>query len=237
MSQISLQPEFVTSSGEACVIMLNDQFVGSLTLLYREEDRIWGSVQLDEEVLHEKDKVKIDRFILNYVEDMLDALAVPEGLITVTYSEYDHVITAENEDDLDELDELNEMEEIVPNDYQLTIVRETEHKVEYTVEDHHEQPVASANVYILESDVVGEISWHFEPTDDQINQLTKIFVSDFDQDVIDQVSLIMFYGEEEIATVELTHEDIDENFFDEDEQVIMMSDSVRGEGREDWLHQ
>ena len=114
MGQITLRPELVTSSGEACGIMLDHQYVGSLTLLYREEDRIWGSVQLDEEVLDADEKEQVDLFIHQYIENMIDAVGAPEMLCILTYSYYDHIIST---DQLGQIEELIEEDEA--QDYQM----------------------------------------------------------------------------------------------------------------------
>jgi hypothetical protein len=250
MGQISLRPELVTSGGEACGIMLDEQYVGSLTLLYREEDRIWGTVQLDEEVLHADEKEEIDLFIHRYVENMIDAVGAPECIVTATYSSYDHIISTDN---LGEIEEVVEVEsrnfttdydedyemledgveyafdeeelELEDHDYdydleedelQLNIVGESRGKVEYQLLNKENELIAEAVLELHRGDVAGNIYWHVQPSDDEIDEVAQVIVADFDPDQVDTFTFTMYYGDEEIATIELTHGD----FFDDDEELI-----------------
>jgi hypothetical protein len=252
MGQISLRPELVTAGGEACGIMLDNQYVGSLTLLYREEDRIWGTVQLDEDVLDADEKEEIDVFVHRYVESMIDAVGAPECLVTATYSTYDHIISTDqlgeveeivevesfdfddDDEDMDYLgmlddgveyefedDDYYQVEEIdTEEDFQLAIVGESRNMVEYQLLNKHNDLVAEAELQLHRGDVVGDIYWNYDPSDEEIDEIAQIIVSDFDPDQVDTFTLNMYYGEEQIATLELTHED----FFDSDEVLDVSED-------------
>lgn len=232
MGQITLRPELVTSSGEACGIMYDDQYVGSLTLLYREEDRLWGNVQLDEEVLDVDEKEEIDMFIHQYIEQMIDALAVPDCLVTVSYSEYDHIISTD--DELGEVEEIIEVEagsiydeddvDVVydvedfnseEDDYELYIVGESRNKVEYQLLDRDHDLVAEAELTLKRGDISGDIYWNHEPSEDEVDEVANILVNDFDPDMVDTFYFNMKYKDEVVATFELTHEDL----IDEDENI------------------
>jgi hypothetical protein len=99
MGPISLRPEFMIRGGEAHGIMWGDQYVGSMILLSREEDCLYGAIQLDEEKLDHEQKGEVDLFLHRYIEQMKDALDAPESEVTVTYSYFDHVISTEYADD------------------------------------------------------------------------------------------------------------------------------------------
>ncbi|WP_202078316.1 hypothetical protein [Caldalkalibacillus salinus] len=285
MGQITLRPELVTSSGEACGIMLDDQYVGSLTLLYREADRIWGAVQLDEDVLTVDEKEEVDLFIHQYVENMIDAAGAVECFITTTYSPYDHVISTDQvghveelvevesnelpdgyedyealeddvdtfyeyddlgEDDFDEgidyeyVDDLSDEDEYELDEYDLAefdngvyddvyleeddedlalqIVGESRNRVEYQLLDQYNNILAEAIMYIDRTDVLGDIFFHENPSEESIDEVTHVLVSDFDQDLIDSFEFRMFFDDVEIANIELTHEDLieEEDVYDDD---------------------
>lgn len=231
MGQITLRPELVTSGGEACGIMYDDQYVGSLSLLYREEDRIWGTVQLDEEVLDVEEKEDIDLFIHQYIEQMIDALAVPDCLVTVSYSEYDHIISTDNDlgeveeiievesgsmyDDADSIDvyDVNDFEE--EEDYELYIVGESRNRVEYQLLDKDHHLVAEAELSLRRGDIAGDIFWNHEPSEEEVDEVANILVNDFDPDMVDTFYFNMKYKDEIVATFELTHED----FIEDDEEM------------------
>jgi hypothetical protein len=255
LGQISLRPELVTSGGEACGIMLDEQYVGSLTLLYREEDRVWGTVQLDEEVLNVDEKEEIDMFIHRYVENMIDAVGAPECIVTSTYSMYDHIISTDNLGEIEELievesgdiyandavyddyemledgveyayeEDIDDIAEIELDDedydydleeeYYLNIVGENRNKVEYQLLNRDNELIAEAMLHLNRGDIEGDVFWHYDPTDDEIDEVAQVIVSDFDPDQVDTFTFSMYYREEEIATIELTHED----FLDDDEEV------------------
>jgi hypothetical protein len=265
MGQISLRPELVTQGGEACGIMLDNQYVGSLTLLYREEDRVYGTVQLDEEVLAADEKEEIDMFIHQYVENMIDALGVPECLVTATYSRYDHIISTDHLGRVEEIVELEASEladdveyqdlledyveyefedqydyitddtdvddedfDYVNDDYdleddselQLAIVGESRNKVEYQLLNKDNELVAEAELTIHRGDVSGDIYFNTEPSDEEIDEVAQVIIADFDSDQVDTFNFTVYYDDEELATLELTHED----FLDEDEELVLDDD-------------
>lgn len=257
MGQISLRPELVTQSGEACGIMLDNQYVGSLTLLYREEDRIYGSVQLDEEVLAADEKEEIDLFIHQYVENMIDALGAPECLVTASYSSYDHIISTDMIGEIEEIVEVETSDMYQDRDYagllddgidyeyiddeygcddvydyeldaeeddelQLAIVGESRNEVEYQLLDRDNELVAEAEISIHRGDVKGEIYWQYNPTDEEIDEVAQIIVSDFDADQVDTFTFHIYFEEELIATLDLTHED----FFDDEEIATVKEDDL-----------
>lgn len=254
MGQITLRPELVTSSGEACGIMLDNQYVGSLTLLYREEDRIWGSVQLDEQVLQADEKEEVDLFIHRYIENMIDAIGAPECFVSSTYAHYDHIISTDQLDDLVEIleDETGPLdyseydtfeagyEEVTDSlttddvqeydfdydlsehkrDIELNIVGESRNKVEYQLLDRNHEIMAEVMVHLDRGDVIGDVYWHYEPTDEEMDEVAHILVADFDSDHVDTFTFAMFYGDEELVTFELTHDDL----LDDEEEAMLLGE-------------
>jgi hypothetical protein len=247
MGQITLRPELVTHHGEAKGILIDDRYVGTITLLYRQEEQIWGTVQLDEEVLEVDEKDQVSQYIHQYVDDMTEALGASDCFVTLSYSMFDYIISD------DHMGEVEEVVEVIEDDQpydegdwesehdkelQLAIVGESRHKVEYQLlgRDHH--LIADAILTLYRGDVRGEINFHLEPTDSEIDEAVEIIVSDFDPDQIDTFYFTVFNHEQEkIAVLDLTHGDIldqeDEDvlyidvYEDEDEDVQLDIDCVR----------
>lgn len=261
MGQITLRPELVTSSGEACGIMLDHQYIGSLTLLYREEDRIWGSVQLDEEVLDADEKEQVDLFIHQYIENMIDAVGAPECFVSSTYSYYDHIISTDQLGQIEELIDEDEAQDYqmyetleagyeaaeepiyadldtIEYDYdydlseeqqdiELSIVGESRNKVEYQLLDKNHEIMAEVLVHIDRGDVIGDIFWHYEPSEEEIDEVAHILVADFDSDLVDSFILTMFYEDDELVTFELTHDDLlEEEDEDYEQDLFEMDESM-----------
>ncbi|MDF2922790.1 MAG: hypothetical protein K0R57_1704 [Paenibacillaceae bacterium] len=110
MAEITLRPDMRTAGGEVCDILCEGQYVGTLLLVYREQERISGSVQLEKESLSSKDKKAVDRFITDYIQALIHAMQVRECEVLVTHSSYDHVIATGNTLELTGVKDLDEDE-------------------------------------------------------------------------------------------------------------------------------
>ncbi|MGO4887090.1 hypothetical protein ACJ2A9_04970 [Anaerobacillus sp. MEB173] len=246
MRHISLRPEFITSGGEACGIMLDDQYVGSLTLLYREQDRIWGTVQLDEEMVGEQEKEDIDFFIHSHIENMIDALDSPDCIVTSTYSTYDHIISTDLIEDNDdvlgaesdyddveaiEYEMVDDFEEEYEEDddttyydideedlYELVIVGEDKNQVEYQLFDEENDLIAEAMIKVKGSNVKGKVFWNYMPDDDEIDRAASSIVTDFDEEQIRTFRIKMFFEDEELVVIDLAN-DRGNDVFDENYYV------------------
>lgn len=246
MGQISFRPELKTAGGETSDVVYKDRTVGSMTLLYREGDRLTGSVQIDSNAVSDKAYRKIMDEVHRYVESMIDAVAAPYCQVTVTNSPLDHVIATEQDvgqvrdvfeerDQLDEIvlepkrkpkrgkhgavgaverrepeaDDLMLEEDMTEIDrpLELVIVGENRNQVEYHVYDAGGHLVMEALMRIRLGQVTGKGTWHLAPTNEEIDEVTELIVSDFDPEQIDTFDIRMYFEEEEIAVIELTHED------------------------------
>lgn len=135
MGQITLRPELLTTGGQAASIMLDEQYVGSFTAVYRESDALFGMIQLDKERLASGNKEQIDRYMQAYVQDMAHSLGVEQCNVIVTYSELSHILSL---DDGEEHDEETYVDVEADDDVELVIewVRE---EVDTLILDIYEQ--------------------------------------------------------------------------------------------------
>ncbi|MDF2961567.1 MAG: hypothetical protein K0S39_3302 [Paenibacillus sp.] len=92
MTDVLLRPDLKTTGGEVCDILWNDQFIGTMTLVYREADRISGAIQLEEESLPRNAKQRVITFLQQHIQSQIDALGVHSCDVMVTYSKYDQII-------------------------------------------------------------------------------------------------------------------------------------------------
>ena len=110
-------------------------------------------------------------------------------------------------------------------DIELSIVGESRNKVEYQLLDKNHEIMAEVLVHIDRGDVIGDIFWHYEPSEEEIDEVAHILVADFDSDLVDSFILTMFYNDEELVTFELTHDDL---FEDEEEEEYDLSEMDEG---------
>jgi hypothetical protein len=95
MTDVLLRPDMKTAGGEVNDIMWNNQFIGTMTLVYRESDRIAGAIQLEQSMLPQNAKQRVFDFLQVHIQSLIDALGVRACDVMVTYSNYDHIISTD----------------------------------------------------------------------------------------------------------------------------------------------
>jgi len=96
MAAIQLRPDLKTAGGEVCDIVYEGEFAGTLTLVYRESDRLSGSVQLERQSLSASDKERVLAFVQEHVQGMVRALQAQACEVFVTCSDYELIIATEH---------------------------------------------------------------------------------------------------------------------------------------------
>jgi hypothetical protein len=172
MADIMLRPDLKTAGGEVNDVVMNGRYAGTLTLVYREGDRISGSIQLERDSLSVADKEKVIEFAQNYIQAMM------------------------------------QMDDVTEVFYELVIVGESRNRVEYHIYDQDQDLVAESLMTIYGNDVVGKVHWMHQPEEDEIEAVSDLIVSDFDENEVDTFVIDMEFDNEIIETIELTHEDL-----------------------------
>ncbi|MFH5185448.1 hypothetical protein ACHHV8_23920 [Paenibacillus sp. TAB 01] len=117
MTEIVIRPDMKTTGGEVNDIMWNNRFIGTMSLVYRETDRISGAIQLEQTTLPPHAKQQVAGELQLYVQSLMDAMRIQTCDVVVTYGEYDHIIATDTwdssytdvEEDFDfEADELDD---------------------------------------------------------------------------------------------------------------------------------
>ena len=223
---VTIVPNLRTAGGEICDIMIDDQYGGTMSLVYREYDRISGSVQLDQDCLSPSEKEEAEMRVREYVQSLIDAIEAEECSIVVTYSRLDHVIASPDRselesdedweyDDVDTETQLGDIEdgereelqmaEDEDSDFDLIVIDEKDGRVEYHIVDQGANLIAEAIAVINDRDVHADIVWERLPSDHQMMEATDLIVSDFDEDEIETFQLDMKYKDRLIETVQLAH--------------------------------
>jgi hypothetical protein len=230
MANVFLRPDLKTAGGEISDILLNGRYVGSLSLVFREYDRVSGAIQLEKPSLAFTDKDDVLEYLNDYIQALAFSVEAEECTVSVTYSPFDRFIDPFEETevyqgqdsgfykddegldeeiyfddvDRDEFETLDMDKEI----YHLVIVGEDRRKVEYHIYDDDQEWVAEAMMHIQGEDVAGEVYWLFEPTEEEIEDITELLVSDFDEEDIDTFVINHNFEDERIETIDLTHADL-----------------------------
>ena len=219
MRNIEIRPNMRTAGGEASDILMNGRFMGTLTLVYREGDRIAGSVQLEQESLEPADKQHVIAHVQHYIQALIDAVQAEACDVLVTYSSYDHVVMTDEEagDDylsdaeFDESDWVSDDSE----DFELVLVSERQNRVHYLIYTADGDEAAEARLQFDRADIAGEVTWRFEPDDSAIETVTELLVSDYDEDTVDTFIIQHLHEDMLLETVDLTHERLLEEDADE----------------------
>lgn len=220
MARIQLEPECLTTGGEASGIMIDGQYVGSLLIVFREQDRLFGSIQIDEEKIDPEDKKDLDMFMHQHIEHILQARDIPECFVTVSYSEYDHIIASDDQA-LDEIEGFEQEESPLNQQMdvmELVLFQAGEHYSEYELLDRNRELVALINVFFSAQHVTGQVIWQFEPNQHEIDMMLQLVISDFEIQHLQSFTLIMFQDREELTTIDLTRDDLFE--FEQEHEVL-----------------
>lgn len=236
---ILIRPDLRTAGGETNDIMLDDQYVGTLTLVYREFDRISGSVQLEEESLDDMDKKHVLRVVQHYVQGLIDATQAEECDVIVTYSSYEDMISTstwedeneyedvlgedEFEFEFDSADDEYELDDSIEDEinrpcsfFELVTVGQSEQAIEYHIYDEDGYFIAEAFCEIHDDEVTSSVDWMFDPLDDEIEGVANLLVADFEDDEIDVFVIDMLFEGEIIETIELTNDVLFDSYEDDD---------------------
>ncbi|TXK86188.1 hypothetical protein FU659_00775 [Paenibacillus sp. N3.4] len=244
MADIMLRPDLKTAGGEVCDIMYNGEFVGTLTLVYRESHRLKGSIQLERQSITIVNKQKVYEFVQTYIQQVTDALAIEECEVLVSYSDFDLIIATganlqttetawdssamsshfhDDEVDYEWVRDGSRFDDTDPDGaeemdmrgglkkekgYELVIVGEKRNRVDYHVYDNEADLIAEVMLQVYGSEVVGNITWKFDPFDEEMDTVTELIVADFNEDETDTFIFNMNVNGETIDTVELTHIDL-----------------------------
>ncbi len=92
--------------------------------------------------------------------------------------------------------------------YELVVVSETRNQIEYHVYDQEMDWLAEAVFRTHGTDCFGEIRFNFLPGEDEIEAVTDLIVSDFDDEAIDTFDIRVLHEGDELERIELTHEDL-----------------------------
>jgi hypothetical protein len=216
VAQIVIRPEFRTAGGEVNDLEINGKYAGTLTLTYREKDRLIGSIQLDKTTLSHLEKEEVSQWADDYVHSLADALRVEECEVLVTFAKFDHIITGydiELDDVLDH-DVIDEELDDAIDDPSLEDIIDPNERDEYTMNEKHRKetvPIRLELVIVGESD--NRIEYHIYGK--RKAWLAEAFFTIEETEVMGEVNWMVKPNDDEIeAAADLIVSDFDEKAID-----------------------
>ena len=207
MKRFELRPDLRTAGGEVNDILVDGRFAGTMSLVWREGGRLTGSVQLDQETVRARDKRQVLARINDYVQSFVLAAGIESCEVFVTYSPFEQlIVTADDaeEADAERMDAEPEWDEA---EYELVLVGKKRDRLHYHVYDDRRRWLAEVHLRAENGKVTGSVEWRREPDEDEIELVTELIVSDFDEDTVDEFLIRHRHDDELIETVELSHEE------------------------------
>lgn len=103
--------------------------------------------------------------------------------------------------------------------YELVVVAESKDRIEYHIYDQEMEWLAEAVFRTRGTDCYGEVRFNFLPGEDEIEAVTDLIVSDFDDETIDTFDIRVLHDGQELERIELTHEDLATEAEDLDDEL------------------
>lgn len=206
MRNIEIWPNLRTTGGEFSDIMVDGRFAGTLTLVYREGDSVAGSVQLEKDSLKPAYKQRVESYLKEYIQSFIHAVRAETCDVVMTFSHYDNIVTTA--EGVYKSKEEASSEDWESAEYKLVMVNEKRNRIDYQVYDNNGRWIAEALLRTDHAHISGDVRWVIDPDDEEIENITELLVSDFDEDTVDTFIINHKLNGELLETVELTHNDL-----------------------------
>jgi hypothetical protein len=234
--KIELIPDLRTSGGEVQDIMVDGQYAGSLLLVFREGDRVSGSLQMEQNSLPDESEQVIVEKVHEYIRSLADAVSAAEYEVLVSCgtlysvlqkpeSHTDLLIQSSQSDDTYNAGgknngaAVNEVHVIPGSQAESFTYEDPEHMLEmemvsagrsistYVFNDANGQEVAEASLKQYGADVQGEIHWYDEPAESYQDAAAELLVRELDEEIIDTITIRMWHQGQELESLEWVHRD------------------------------
>ncbi|WP_433923136.1 hypothetical protein [Paenibacillus taichungensis] len=255
--KVELIPDLRTSGGEVQDIMVDGQYAGSLLLVFREGDRVSGSLQIEQNSLPDETEQYIVEQVHEYIRSLADAVSAAEYEVLVSCgtlysvlqkpeSQTDVFIQSSRSEDTYNHDgqngrtDVNEVHVIPGSQAESFTYEDPEHLLEmelvsagrsistYVFNDANGQELAEASLKQYGADVQGEIHWYDEPAENYQDAAAELLVRELDEEIIDTITIRMWHQGQELESAEWVHRD-----FADDDQIASEEDLEEIEAAEE----
>lgn len=245
--KVELIPDLRTSGGEVQDIMVDGQYAGSLLLVFREGDRVSGSLQMEQDSLPAETEQYIVEQVHEYIRSLADAVSAAEYEVLVSCgtlysvlqkpeSQMDVYIQSSRSEDKYSHDGksdragVNEVRVLSGSQAESFTYEDPEHLLEmelvsagrsistYIFNDANGQEMAEASLRQYGADVQGEIHWYDEPAESYQDAAAELLVRELDEEIIDTITIRMWHQGQELESAEWVHRDFADEVESESEE-------------------
>ncbi|MBB6019185.1 hypothetical protein HNR77_000242 [Paenibacillus sp. JGP012] len=254
MKQVELTTDLRTAAGEVQDIMVDGRYAGTLVLVYREGERLSGSLQLDQEVIDDQAESFITDKVEGYIRMLADAVGashyevlVSSGILRTVLEQPDMSTGAsagnalalgENAHEDGIFAEANRIPAYRDESFtyedpkhllEMEMVSAGRSVSTYVFNDAEGEEMAEAALKQYGADAQGEIHWYEEPNEALQEAAAELLVRELDEEIIDTITIRMWYQGNELENLEWVHRD----FEDEDEKELEDEDEYDERNFED----
>ncbi|PQP80192.1 hypothetical protein C0Q44_28885 [Paenibacillus sp. PCH8] len=239
---VELVADLRTSGGEVQDVMFDGHYAGSLFLVYREGDRLSGSLQIEQESLSDdtQQQLIVDK-VHAYVRSLADAVEAAYYEVLVSCGSLHSVLhqpelesgwpsedMIHDEVSYDDTDG-NGTRVIPRSQVESFTYEDRDHVLEmemvsagrsistYIFNDIDGRELAEASLKQYGADAQGEIHWYDEPEENQREAAAELLVRELDEDIIDTITIRTWHQGNELEALEWIHRDFSEELEEYDE--------------------
>lgn len=210
--QIVLNPELRTTGGEVVDVFQNEKYLGTMTLVYREKDRLFGTVHLEDEKVSDRLKEQVFHQIQTYIQSMVQALDLHQCEVLIFYRGSQYVI------DLDSFSESTPISRksihLVDTDdqaYGVRLIRDDIDALTYEVydEDDEDTAIAIATIDIGKDQLSGTIDFHEPHAAEERELIATLILEELDKEKeYDKINLTMYVQNEYADEILFENEEV-----------------------------
>lgn len=212
MEPITIRPDMRTAGGETNDLMIDGRYVGSMTLVYREQGRLTGIISLDRSALPAELNASVVKFAKDYIQSLLDAYEAIDCDVMVTSGIVEEVIATE----MEENDTVDVMEiegedalEVTDDEMSAVLTRDDGDVLTYELycQSMGGLPIATATVDLSRMQLSGYVDLHRLLDENDREQVALKLMQELDKE-----------KEYEVFNVTMMHNNewIDEMLFEQD---------------------
>jgi hypothetical protein len=212
MTDITFKPELRTTGGEVIDIFQREKYLGTMTMVYRETDRLCGVVHLEDEQISGRLKEKLFVQLQSHVHCLVDALDLEQCEVLVFYKGNQYLIDLDSMSEPFTADTKHiRMEDVEDESYSVRLIRDDLDALTYEVlhPDDEESPLAIATIHIGKEQLSGMIDFREPRTSDERELVATLILEELDKERdYDKINLTMYVKNEYMDEILFETEDV-----------------------------
>jgi hypothetical protein len=213
---VTLKPELRTTGGETVSIYLDGNWAGDVYLIYRENDMLSGTVQIDTGKVPEHRLDRVLDEVRTYIQHLTSALRIENGSVVLMYGDIERVLEMGPQDIVDDTVEdapdltydPDYQYESEDPDYYLSVVSDEGEHVKYHLHNEHDNVIGVVAVDEIGDTVSGRVDFWVKPDKEETNEVAQLLTREFANDTIENLSFTMNYEDIHVGDMHLERHDM-----------------------------